>query len=153
MKKKKIALICNDGGHFVQLRLAAQLLPREKFDIYWVTADSKHLQDELKDVRHYVFANPSTDKMNWLVNGVQTIALLAKERPDAIVSTGAGIAYLSMLLGKYLFGCKLIFICSAANVTKPSRMPYRAYRLCDRFFVQWPEMKKVFPKAEYIGLL
>jgi len=153
MKKKKIALICNDGGHFVQLRLAAQLLSREQFDIYWVTADSKHLQEVLKGCRHYAFANPSLNRANWLINGLQTIALLVKERPDAIISTGAGIAYLSMLLGKYLFGCKLIFICSAANVTRPSRMPYRVYKLCDRFFVQWPEMKEVFPKAEYIGLL
>jgi len=153
MKKKKIVLVCNDGGHFVQLRLATKLLSREKFDICWVTSGSKHLQEVLEGYRHYSFANPSTDKANWFVNGLQTIAMLVKERPDAIISTGAGIACLSMLLGKYLFGCKLIFICSAANVTRPSRTPYLAYRVCDRFFVQWPEMKERFPDAEYIGIL
>jgi len=153
MKKKKIALVCNDGGHFVQLRLAAGLLPRDKFDIYWVTSGSSHLQEALKDCRNYVFANPSLNRVNCLLNAVQSISMLIKERPDAIISTGAGIAYLSLLLGKYMFGCRIIFICSAANVTRPSRMPYMVYKLCDRFFVQWPEMKELFPDAEYIGVL
>ncbi len=150
---KKICLICNGGGHFVQLRLATKKIIEGNNNVYWITDPSKHIEKELKDYRHYVIANPNTKKMNWAINGFQTLYYLIKERPDMIFSTGAGVAYPTMLFGKYIFGCKIFFICSAANVTKPSKIPYMVYNMCDEFFVQWPEMQKIFPKAKYIGVL
>lgn len=152
-KKRKICLACNGGGHFEQLCLATKNISREKFDIYWITDSSKHLKNKLSGEIHYRFANPTGNIPKLFINCIQSLWILIKERPDAIISTGAGIAFPTMWLGKHLFNKKIIFLCSAANVTKPSKVPYKVYGMSDLFLVQWPEMKEIFPKSTYIGVL
>lgn len=152
-KKPKICLACNGGGHFEHLRKATKDLSEEQFDIYWITDKAKFLKNVLSEKRHYSFYNPAAGKLYWGLNALQAIWYLIKERPNVVISTGAGVAFPTMFFGKYLFGCKLIFLCSAANVTKPSRVPYKAYPISDLFLVQWPEMKAIFPNAKYIGVL
>lgn len=155
MKKKKIkiCLTCNGGGHFQQMMLAIKDMPLNEYDIYWITDNAKHLSKTLKRWKHYIFVNPSMNKFYWIVNSLQSIYYLIKERPDLIISTGAGVSFPTIFFGKKIFKSKIIFICSAANVTKPSRVPYKAYPLSDLFLVQWPEMRKIFPNAKYIGVL
>lgn len=152
-RKRNICFACNGGGHFEQLCLATKNISREKFDTYWVTDSAKHLKNKLTGSRHYRFANPTGNFFNLLVNCVQSLWVLIKERPDVIISTGAGVAFPTMWFGKYLFRSKVIFLCSAANVTKPSKVPYMIYGISDLFLVQWPEMKEIFPKSIYIGVL
>ncbi len=151
--KPKICLACNGGGHFEQLRKATKNLSEEKYDIYWITDKAQFLKNALSDKKHYSFYNPAAGRKYWVLNALQALWFLIKERPDAVISTGAGVAFPTMLFGKYLLRCKIIFLCSAANVTKPSRVPYKAYLISDLFLVQWPEMKKIFPNAIYIGVL
>lgn len=152
-KKIKICLTCNGGGHFQQMMLAIKNLPLGDYDVYWITDNAKHLKTTLKEYKHYSFVNPSMNKFYWIINSIQAIYTLIKERPNLIISTGAGVSFPTIFFGKKLFGCKTIFICSAANVTKPSRVPYKAYPISDLFLVQWPEMKAIFPNAKYIGVL
>ena len=149
-KKPKICMIC---GHFEQLWLAMKTLNVEDYDIYWVTYPNKHLHKKLEGYRYYTIHNATLQKWTWVVNAIQALWLLIKERPQLIMSSGAGVAYPTIYLGKKLFGCKIVFLCSSANVTKPSRVPYRAYPLSDLFLVQWPELTSIFPNAKYIGVL
>lgn len=155
MKKKiKVCLTCNGGGHFQQLFLASkEILDCEEYDIYWVTDKAKHLTKVLNGQKQYRFVNPTTNKLLWVINSVQAIACLIKECPNVIISTGAGVSFPTMFFGKYLFRSKIIYLCSAANVTKPSRVPYKAYPISDLFLVQWPEMKEIFPNSINIGVL
>ena len=92
-------------------------------------------------------------KWTFAVNAIQALWYLIKERPDVIITTGAGVAYPTMLFGKKFFGCKIIYVCSAADVKKPSRTPIKAYPISDFFVVQWEEMLNIFPNATYIGTL
>lgn len=152
MKQPKICYTCSAGGHLHELLLAVKGI--DSSNSYWVMYDSPHVRKFCSDKRHYFVMNTSpTNKLTWIVNAVKSLLILARERPDVIISTGAGVSFPTIWLGKKLFGCKVIFIASAADVTQPARTPYRAYPLSDLFLVQWPEMMSIFPKAKYIGTL
>lgn len=152
-KKIKICLTCNSGGHFQQLKLALKYVPLENYDSYWITDKAKNLQKILKGEKHYAFIKPALNRIYWIINALQSLWVLFKEKPDIIISTGAGVSFPTMYFGKKIFKSKIIFICSAANVTKPSRVPYKAYPISDLFLIQWPELKEIFPNAIYIGVL
>ena len=142
------------GGHFAELRLATKGVSEDEFDIYWLTFKSQHLVSFLKGRRHHYVINVDPNKKwTWVINALQSLYYLLKERPDCIISTGSGMAYPSIFFGKQLLGCKVIYVCSAADVTSPSRTPERAYKYSDLFCVQWKEMLQVFPNAKYIGVL
>lgn len=152
MKQPKICYTCSAGGHLHELLLAIKDI--DSSNSYWVMYDSPHVRNFCNNKRHYFVMNTSpTNKLTWVVNAAKSLFVLAWERPDVIISTGAGVSFPTIWLGKKIFGCKVIFIASAADVTQPARTPYRAYPLSDLFLVQWPEMMKVFPKAKYIGTL
>lgn len=147
-------MACCPGGHFAELRLATKDIDEDEYDIYWLTFRSAHLKTFLKDRRHhYVINVKPRSKWTWAVNALQSLWFLIKERPDCIISTGSGMAYPTILFGKKLLGSKVIYVCSAADVTSPSRTPAAAYKHSDLFCVQWEEMTEVFPEAKYIGVL
>lgn len=153
-KKPKICMACCPGGHFAELRLATKDIDESKFDIYWLMFKSEHLKSFLASRRHHFVVNVIPDKKwTWVANALQSLWYLVKERPDCIISTGSGMAYPTIFFGKLFLKCKVIYVCSAADVTSPSRTPERAYKHSDLFCVQWPEMMKVFPNAKYIGVL
>lgn len=152
MKKPKICLTSSAGGHLHELLLAIKDVDTE--NSYWVMYDSPHVRKFCEDKRHYFVMNTSpTNKLTWVVNAVKSLMVLMWERPDVIISTGAGVSFPTMWLGKKLFGCKVIYIASAADVDQPARTPYRAYGIADLFLVQWPEMMDIFPNAKLIGVL
>jgi len=151
-KNPRVCLTCSAGGHLHELLLAIEGL--EFTDCYWVMYKSSHVKTFLADKRHYFVKNTDPyKKRTWVVNAVKSLLILIKERPDVIISTGAGISFPTMWLGKKFFGCKIIFISSAADVDHPARTPYHAYPISDLFLVQWEEMLKIFPKGKYIGVL
>jgi len=152
MRKPKICLTSSAGGHLHELLLAIRDVDVE--NSYWVMYDSPHVRKFCQDKKHYFVRNTSpTNKITWVANALKSLFVLMKERPDVIISTGAGVSFPTMWLGKKFFGAKVIYIASAADVTKPARTPYRAYDIADLFLVQWPEMLQIFPKAKLIGVL
>ena len=81
-----------------------------------------------------------------LKNTWESFWLLVRERPKVVVSTGADVAVATIILGKVLFGCRVIFIESAGDVT-PTLTGRIVYPFCDLFIVQWREKLQYFPKA------
>lgn len=149
--KNKICLISSHGGHLHELSEAVAGLDAP---CYWVTYRTVHTIQRFKDCPHYFVLDPHLSKWKYVVNAVQSLWHLLKERPRVIISTGAGIAIPTMILGKYLFRCKLIFIESAANVTTPSHTAKFIYPHADLFLVQWDELRRSdFPKAITVGVL
>ena len=91
---------------------------------------------------------------DWLffVNLWEAYRIIRRERPDLILSTGAGPAVPFALVGK-LFRIPNIFVEISAQVTEPSLTGRIMYRLADRFFYQWKALERYFPKASYGGPL
>lgn len=152
MKPIKICLTSSAGGHLHELLLAIRGV--DTSNSYWVMYDSPHVRKFCAGKKHYFVMNTSpTNKLTWVANAIKAFFILLRERPDVIISTGAGVSFPTMWLGKKFFGTKVIYIASAADVDHPARTPYWAYGIADLFLVQWPEMLKLFPKAKYIGVL
>lgn len=76
--------------------------------------------------------------------------LLRERRPDAILSTGAGLAVPFFLVGK-LLGVRLVYVESLTRTESPSLTGRLVYPLADRFFVQWPELAARLRRAELAG--
>ena len=147
-------MACCPGGHFAELRLATKDIDEADYDIYWLTFRNQHLRSFLQGRRyHFVINVDPHKKWTWVVNALQSLCYLLLERPDVVISTGSGMAFPTIYFGKKLLGAKVIYVCSAADVTSPSRTPAAAYHHSDLFCVQWMEMLTVFPNAKYIGVL
>lgn len=147
----KACFTSSSGGHYEQLLMLQDLFTQ--FDSFIVTEATQYNQNDtliptyyLKQVnrKNFLFIFPL------LYNVVRSFYIISKERPTLIISTGVLSTIPLCLLGK-LFGSKVIYIESYAKVYTASLTAKLMYRVADIFFVQWPELLTIFPKAKYIG--
>lgn len=87
---------------------------------------------------------------NLLKNTVLAYQVLKNEKPDVIISSGAAVAVPFFYLGK-LFGAKTIYIEVFDRIDKPTLTGTMVHPVTDKFFVQWEDMKTVYPKAINLG--
>ncbi len=145
----KLALVCSSGGHLFQLLSQCHFWKsKDRFWVSFPTIDAKYLlKDETVFWAHY----PTNRSIkNLLRNLILSIKLLKKERPDVIISTGAGVAVPFILVGK-LSGIKTIYIESITRSKDLSLTGYLVYTFVDKFLVQWPELAENHKRAEYQG--
>lgn len=121
-------------------------------DRFWVTFDKIDAKSQLKDEKKYWCYYPTNGSyFNLIRNFFLAWKILRKEKPDIIISSGAGIAIPFFFLGKKIFKCKCIYIEVYDRIDKDTKTGRFCYKYSDEFFVQWPEMLNVYPKAKYIG--
>jgi UDP-N-acetylglucosamine:LPS N-acetylglucosamine transferase len=104
---------------------------------------------------HHVRTISNVSRFNpftWVKAAVCSAKIYFEERPDIVISTGAGVVFFLCVWAK-LFGCRIIFIESLARVTKPTLTGRLLYPFADLFLVQWEPLLKYFPKAVYRGRL
>ena len=77
----------------------------------------------------------------------QAAAIVRRERPRVVLSSGAGLAVPVCVAGKAA-GAKLVFCETMARVESGSLSGRLLHRLSDAFLVQWPELLSVYPRAE-----
>lgn len=152
-KKPKICLACSAGGHLRELQLAIGSLP-ESYHCYWLTIKTTSTKVFMKDKEHIFLTNLQPAKI-WtlLANSLQAFYWVLKKRPDIIISTGAGVTVPTIFFAKKLLRTKIIFVNSAADVTKPSRTPKWVEKYADLFIVQWEDLLSFFPHAICCGVL
>lgn len=148
---KKICFAASTGGHFEQLMMLKPLM--SKYDSVIVTEKSQY-SVENKEIKTYylnqVNRKEKTFLFRMIVNSLKTIKILIIERPDIIISTGALSTIPLCLFGK-LLRKKIIFIESFAKINSPTLTGKLVYKFADQFYVQWEEMKSIYPKAIYVG--
>jgi beta-1,4-N-acetylglucosaminyltransferase len=142
----KICIVSSCGGHLTEVRLLKEAYQRTEH--FYVLNDKAELSEDMKG-RTYFIRHSERD---WLLfmNIIEAWKILRKEKPDLILSTGAGPAVPFALVGK-LLRVPNIFIESFTRVRKPSLTGRIMYRLADRFFYQWASLGKFFPKGVYGG--
>jgi len=122
------------------------------YDHFFITFYQKGIIDELKDSKVYFLTDPRRNVFLFLKCFFETFKILMKERPKVIISTGAGIAIPSIIIGKIFLRSKVIFIESFTRIHEPSLSGRIAYYFSDLFFVQWKHLlKKYGKKAIYRG--
>jgi beta-1,4-N-acetylglucosaminyltransferase len=135
----------------VQARQLASVY--EKHEHVYVTfaggvADEMKKTTRVRTVPDLVRRNP----LSWLAVVASSFRVAVSERPDVVISTGAGAVVFFCVFAK-LLGAKLIFLESMAKVTRPTWTARVLYPFADLFMVQWPGLLKFFPKAKFLGRL
>lgn len=141
----KICLTSSAGGHLNQL---LKLLPVVGKDIFFITS-ARHMKKTLGGYKIYYMQDPGRKSWKFLVDAVRSFSILLKERPTAVITTGAGIAVPTCLIAKIFFGSKIIFIESLSRVESPSMTGKTLYPIADLFIVQWKSLLKFYTKAVY----
>lgn len=155
MKIKKILYISSTGGHLSELLQLKKLF--EKYNYYIVTEKTKSsefLGDEYKEKVSYLAyetkKNPLKYFFVFLFNIIKSLIIFLKQKPDIIVTTGTHTAVPMCYIGK-IFRKKIIFIETFANRNTKTVAGKLVYPIADVFVVQWEEMLKLYPKAQYWG--
>lgn len=148
---KKICFAASSGGHYEQLMMLKPLM--EKYPSFIIT--EKTLYDAKLDGEktYYLLQVNRKEKIflpRMFINIIRSFGIYLKEKPDIIICTGV-LATIPICLIAKAFRKKLIYIESFAKVTSPTESGKLLYKFADQFYVQWESMKKVYPKAIYLG--
>lgn len=153
MKNKniKICFAASSGGHLEELLMLRPLMGR--YDSFIVTERTMYEASE-EGIRFYYLQQVNRRErscfLRLLANTFLSLRILFAEQPDVVMTTGV-LAVIPLCLLCRLWGAKLVFIESYANVHSPTRTGKFLYRFADRFYVQWPELLEFYPGAVYLG--
>lgn len=79
----------------------------------------------------------------------QTFLLVARHRPEVVISTGAAPGLFAVVIGK-LFRARTIWLDSLANVDELSRSGQLVRRFADVWLTQWEHLART-PGPEFAG--
>ncbi len=149
--KRNVLFIASTGGHLHELM---QLSPMfKKYDYHIITEKTKSnlkLKDTYQDKISYLIYGTKDHKVSYpfklLYNCFKSLYFYIKYHPDYIITTGTHTAGPICCLGK-IFGSKVIYIETFANIHTKTITGKLLYKVADHFIVQWPSMKKLYPKS------
>lgn len=146
--ERRLLLVCSPGGHLLQMRAlrAAWEGPRRT----WVTLPGADVETLLRGEQVVLAHGPTNRSLGKLLRNVALAwRTVRRERPDAIVSTGAALAVPFFLVGR-LHGCRLVYVESLTRTASLSLSGRLVYPLAHAFFVQWPHATR-WRRARYVG--
>jgi beta-1,4-N-acetylglucosaminyltransferase len=145
----KVLLVCSPGGHLQQM---LALKPAwGDMDRAWVTLQGADVGYLLADEKVTLGNGPTNRSLRRLVSNIGLAwKLLRHDRPDAILSTGAGLAVPFFIVGK-LLKIRLVYVESVTRIETISLSGKLVYRFADSFFVQWPQAAQQRRRARYAG--
>jgi UDP-N-acetylglucosamine:LPS N-acetylglucosamine transferase len=146
--RHRLLLVASGGGHLGQLLpLAPWWSQHERTWVTFDTASAGQLGDD-----HVVFAHHPTTRN--IPNLVRNVALawrvLRQERPDAVVSTGAGVALPFFLMARVL-GIRTVFIEVYDRIDSRSLSARLCRPLSDLFLLQWERQRELYGSGTVIG--
>lgn len=147
----RVLMVCSSGGHLAQLITLKPWWSQR--DVCWVTfptEDGKSLLAGQRTV--YAYAPTTRSIKNLIRNSLLAVRVLLKERPDVIVTTGAGVALPFFVLGK-MTRVPTVYI---EVFDRIDHAPLTA-RLCrpftSRMLVQWEEQQALYDGSTVVGRL
>lgn len=150
-KRTKICFAASSGGHYEQLLMLKPLM--DKYDSFVITEKTLYTA-KIKGEKMYYMEQVNRKEKTFIprmiVNTVRSFSIFRKERPDVVICTGV-LAMIPICLIAKLRGKKLIYIESFAKVTSATLTGKLIFKFADQFYVQWPQMQKLYPKALYLG--
>lgn len=130
-----------------------KLLPAfEGCDYFYVLFYKPVIESFLEEEKVYLVTSPERNPFLFMINIFQSLRVFFIERPDVIISTGAGVAIAMCYIAK-LFGKKVIYIEDWCIVEHPSVTGRAVYPVSDLFIIQREHLKQFYPKAIFGGEL
>lgn len=153
---KRVLFIASTGGHFSELNNVIKKM-YNNYNSYIITEKTKsnmYLKEKYpKKVNYLVFGTKDylfTYIFKFLYNCLKSLVLYIKIRPKYIITTGTHTAVPMCYIGK-IFGSKIIYIETMANISTKTLAGKLVYPIANLFIVQWEEMLDLYPKAVYGG--
>ena len=148
--KMKILLISSTGGHFQALQ---KLHPFwRKHDCCWVTFQTASTELILNNEKVYWAYSPTNRNLpNLIRNFWLAWQVILQERPQLVLSTGAGVAVPFIILAK-VTGIKTVFIESFTRVEELSLSARLVLPFLDVIYVQWEQLVAKYSKARLIRI-
>ena len=147
----KVMLVGSGGGHLAQLLALKpwwQLLERS-----WVCFDGPDARDLLSGEHVSRAYSPTTrNAFNLIRNLFLAIKVLRRERPDVIVSTGAGVAVPFFAVAR-LMGIPTVYIEVIDRVSTRTLTGRLVRPMASAFCVQWREQAELYPGSVVVGPL
>ena len=152
---KKVLFISSTGGHLTELLELRKLFKKYNYHIITEkTKSNEKLQEQYPNKVNYLLYCTKHSKFKYpfvlLLNCFISLFYYIKLRPDAIVTTGTHTAGPMCCLGK-IFGSKIIYIETFANMNTKTSTGKLIYKFADLFIVQWESMLEIYPNAVYGG--
>lgn len=152
---KKVLFISSTGGHLSEMLQLKSLF--KKYDFHIVTEKTKinlDLKKEYSNKVNYLIYGTKKSFILYpfilIINCFLSLFLYLKVKPKYIITTGAHTAGPMCCIGK-IFGSKIIYIETFANINTKTITGRLVYKFADLFIVQWSEMLELYPKAIYGG--
>lgn len=153
--KRKIILICSDGGHLAQILELKDLFLQ--YD-YLLITEKTEATYSLRKTYNIKFLKPRSGGskrsfMFWFTligNFFLSLKLLIGHFPKVIITTGSHTAVPMCLIGK-LFRRKIVWILSFARINSKAKSASMIYPFADRFIVQWETAQPLYPKSIFLG--
>jgi UDP-N-acetylglucosamine transferase subunit ALG13 len=153
-KELKLCLAASGGGHVRQL-LDLEPVWRDR-DYFFVTEDTalgRSLAEKhpVRFVEHYALGQARLGRAGTMLKGAarnlaQSARIISRERPDVVITTGAGAMYWTALSARAL-GAKLMLIDSFARFDAPSKFARGLKPFATETIVQSPALKQYWPDA------
>jgi UDP-N-acetylglucosamine:LPS N-acetylglucosamine transferase len=149
LERLRLLLVCSSGGHLAQL-VALDPWSRDH-DRHWVCFDTPDAVSLLRRERVTWAHHPTTRNVpNLLRNLRLAVRLLRRERPDVVVSTGAGVALPFFVLARAL-RIPTVYLEVYDRIDGPTLTGRLCRPFADRMLVQWDEQRSLYRGAEVVG--
>ncbi len=144
----KVMIVCSAGGHF---QAALQLHPFwEAHPHLWVTFRTPVAETTLRHETVYWAYSPTNRNLPNLLRNLRLAwQVLRQERPDVVISTGAGVAVPFLWLAR-LSGSQTVFIESITRVVDLSLSAKLALPFLTVLYVHWRQLQTKYRRAELI---
>lgn len=147
--RKKILAISSGGGHWIELM---RLRPAfDGHEVVYATVSEAYRSYVPGSTLRVIPDVTRWDRLGLLRCAARVLAVLALERPDIVISTGALPGFFGVVLGKVL-GRRTIWVDSIANVEELSMSGARVGSFADLWLTQWPELARS-TGPEYAGAI
>lgn len=144
-------LVGSSGGHLAQLiALRPWLADRERTWVTFRTPDAESLLAGETTVWAY---HPTTRNVpNLIRNTLLAIRLLARSRPDVVISTGAAVAFPFFVLAR-LLRVPTVYIEVYDRIDTPTLTARLCRPFTTLFLVQWEEQRRFARDSVVVGNL
>lgn len=147
----RVLLVSSSGGHLAQLMALAQLWqPAQR---HWVTFDTADAVSQLVAEDVTWAHHPTTRNLpNLLRNTALAKRVIAQQRPDIIVSTGAAVAYPFFLFARK-HGIPTVYVEVYDRIDSRTLTGRLCRPMSTLFCVQWEEQQVHYPGSVLVGPL
>ena len=147
----KVLFISSTGGHLSEMMQLKSMF--KNCNYYIITEKTKtniSLKKKYKKKISFLVYGTKDHMLVYpfklLYNSFKSLFLYLKIKPDYIITTGAHTAGPMCLIGK-IFGSRIIYIETFANISTKTITGRLLYPVSDLFVVQWEDMKELYPNS------